>query len=63
MIAEDVGVVVLLGRSDALLLLQLMNGGELVAQAGGGFELLGFGGSDHAGGKRAFQFGVSALQK
>ena len=43
-IAEDVGVVALLGGGDALLFLELMDGGELVAQAGGGFELLGFGG-------------------
>jgi hypothetical protein len=40
-IAEDVGVVVLLGGGDALFFLKLVDGGELVAQAGGGFKLLG----------------------
>ena len=57
-IAEDVGVVVLLGGGDALFFLQLVDGGELVAQARGGFELLGFGGGHHARGERALQFGV-----
>jgi len=40
-IAKDVGIVALLGCCDALLLLELMHGGELIAQAGRGFKLLG----------------------
>ena len=62
-IAEDVGVIVLLGGGDALLLLELVDGGELVAQAGGGFELLGFGGGHHARGERALQLGVAAFEE
>ncbi len=62
-IAEDVGVVVLLGGGDALLFLELVHGGELVAQARGGLELLGFGGGHHARGERALQFGVAAFEK
>jgi hypothetical protein len=62
-IAEDVGFVVLLNSGDALLFLELMNGGELVAQACGGFELLGFSGGHHARGERALQFGVLAFKK
>ena len=62
-VAEDVGVIALLGGGDTLLFLELMDGGELVAQAGGGFKLLGFGGGDHAGGERAFEFGGAALKK
>ena len=62
-IAEDVGIVALLGGGDALLLLQLVDGGELVAQARGGFELLGFGGGHHARGERAFQFGLAAFEE
>ena len=62
-VAEDVGVVVLLGCGDALFLLELVHGGELVAEARGGFELLGFGGGHHARGERALQFGVAAFEK
>ena len=62
-IAEDVGVVALLGGGDALLFLQLVDGGELVAQAGGGFELLGFGGGHHAGGEGALELGGAAFKK
>ena len=62
-IAEDVSVVALLGGSGALLLLKLMDGGELIAQLGGGFKLLGFGGGCHACGQCAFQFGVAAFQQ
>ena len=40
-----------------------MDGGELVAQARGSFELLGFGGSHHAGGERALQLSVAAFEK
>jgi hypothetical protein len=58
-IAEDVGVVVLLGGGDALLFLELMDGGELVAQAGGGFKLLGFGG----GGMRAVRVRSSSAER
>ncbi len=62
-ITEDVGVVVLFGSGDALLLLELVDGGELVAEAGGGFELLGFGGGDHAAGEGALKLGVAAFEK
>ncbi len=62
-IAEDVGVVVELGGGDALLFLELVHGGELVAQARGGFELLGLGGGHHARGEGALQLGVAALEK
>ena len=62
-IAEDVGVVALLGGGDALLLLKLMDGGKLVAEARGGFELLGFGGGVHAGGEGAFELGGTAFKK
>ena len=62
-VAEDVGIVVLLGGGDALLLLELVHGGELVAQARGGFKLLGLGGRHHARGQRAFQLGVAAFEK
>ena len=46
-IAEDVGVIAF-GGSDALLLLQLLDGGDQVAIAGGALELLGIGGFGHA---------------
>ena len=62
-IAEDVGVVVLFGGGDALLLLKLVDGGELVAKTGGGFKLLGFGGDGHAGAQRAFEFDRSAFKE
>ena len=62
-IAEDVGVVALFGGGDALLFLKLVDGGELVAQTGGGFELLGFGGGHHARGERTLQFDVAAFEK
>ena len=62
-ITEDVGVVVELGGGDALFLLELVHGGELVAQAGGGLELLGFGGGHHARGECALELGVAAFEK
>jgi hypothetical protein len=62
-IAEDVGVVVLLGGGGALLFLELVDGGELVAQTGGGLELLGFGGGHHARGQGALEFGVAAFEQ
>ena len=37
-VAENVGVIIELGGGDALLFLELVHGGELVAQARGGFE-------------------------
>ena len=48
-IAEDVGVVALFGGGDALLFLELVDGGELIAEAGGGFVLFGFGGGRACG--------------
>ena len=63
MVAEDVGVVALFGGGDALFLLKLVNGGELVAKACGGFKLLGFGGGVHAGGEGALELGGTAFEK
>ncbi len=63
MVAEDVGVVVLLGGGDALFFLELVHGGKLVAEAGGCFELLSFGGGHHALGEGALQLGVLAFKK
>jgi hypothetical protein len=40
-----------------------VHGGELIAQARGGLELLGFGGGHHARGERALQLGVAAFEK
>ncbi len=51
-IAEDVGIVILLGGGDALLLLELVHGGELIAEARGGFKLLGCCCGHHARGER-----------
>src|SRR5580700_7745767 len=62
-VAEDVGVIIEFSGSDALLLLQLMDGGELITQACSGFELLGFGGRHHARGEGPLQFGVAAFEK
>ena len=62
-IAEDVGIIVEFDSGDALLLLELVHGGELIAQARGGLELLGFGGSHHARGEGALQLGVAAFEK
>ena len=42
---------------------ELVHGGELVPQARGGFELLGFGGGHHARGEGALKLGVAALEK
>jgi hypothetical protein len=62
-IAEDVGVVVELSRGDSLLFLELVDSGELIAQARGGLELLGFGGGHHARSEGALELGVAALEK
>jgi hypothetical protein len=62
-VAEDIGVVTLLGGGNALLFLELMDGGDLVAEAGGGLKLLGLGGGGHADGQSAFQFGGAALKE
>ncbi len=62
-IAKDIGVIVKLGGGDALFFLQLVYGGELVAQARSGLELLGFGGGHHARGEGALQLGVAAFEK
>ncbi len=62
-VAEDVGVVALLGGGDALLFLQLVHGRELIAQTCGGLKLLGFCGGHHAGCERAFKFGVAAFEE
>ena len=50
-------------RRDALLLLELMHGRELVPQARGGFELLSFGSGHHARSQRALQLRVAAFKK
>ena len=62
-IAEDVGVVAELGGCDALLFLKLVDGGELVAETCGGFEVLGFGGGGHARDERALEFGMAAFEE
>jgi hypothetical protein len=62
-VAENVGVVAQLCRRDALLLLELMHGRELVPQARGGFELLSFGSGHHARSQRALQLRVAAFKK
>ena len=62
-IAENIGVIVLLGSCDALFFMELVDGRELVAKARGGFELLGLGRGDHAGGQRALQFSRTAFEK
>ena len=62
-IAEDIGVVVLLAGGDALFFLQLMNGGELIAEAGCGLILLRRSGGHHARGQSTFQFGLAAFKK
>ena len=49
-VAEDVGVLVV-GGGDALLVLHLVDGDELVAESGGELELLGLGGLFHARGE------------
>ena len=62
-IAEDVGIVVLLGGGDALFLLQLVHRRELIAQPCGGFKLFSLGGGQHACLQRAFEVGVPSFQK
>src|SRR5580658_2015926 len=62
-ISENVRIVVLLGGGDSLLFLELVNRGELIAEASGRFKLLGFSSRDHAGGKIAFELGVAAFEE
>ncbi len=62
-ISEDVSVVAELGGGDALFLLELVDSGDLVAEAGGGLELLGFGGGHHARGEGALELGMAALKE
>jgi hypothetical protein len=61
-IAEDVGVVAF-GGGDALLLLQLLDGGDEVAIAGGALELLRFGSFRHALAQRFDQVGLAAFEE
>ena len=61
-IAEDVGVVAF-GGGDALLLLQLLDGGDQVAIAGGALELLRLGGFRHALAQRFDQVGLAAFEE
>jgi hypothetical protein len=60
--AEDVGVFVV-GGGDALLVVHLVDGDDLVAQAGGEFELLGGGGLFHAAGEGGFEFAGLAVEE
>ena len=53
----------MLGGGDPLLLLELVHSGELIAEASGGFELLGCCCGDHARGEPAFQLGVTSFEK
>ncbi len=62
-IAKYVGFVVLLDGGNALFLLQLVDCGELITQARGGFELLSFSGGYHACGERTLQFCVLAFKE
>ncbi len=62
-IAEDIGIIVLLGGGDALLLLQLVNRGELIAEPGGGFELFRMGSCRHARGQGALQLRLASFEK
>ena len=60
--AEDLGVVVISG-GDALLVLGLVNGGDLVAEAGGELELHVLGGGFHAGGEALFELVGAAFEE
>ena len=62
-ITEDIGIVALFDGGDALFFLELVDGGELIAQACGGFKLFLLGGGDHARGEGAFEFGMAAFKK
>ena len=62
-VAEDIGIVALLGRGDALFFLELMNRGKLIAQSRRGLELLGLGSCSHARRERALQLRVTAFEK
>ncbi len=61
-IAEDVGVVAF-GGGYALLLLQLLDGGDEVSIAGGALELLRFGGFGHAVAQRFDEVGLTAFEE
>ena len=60
--AEDVGVFVV-GGGDALLVLHLVDGDDLVAQAGGELELHVVGGLVHAGGEARFELAGLAFEE
>ena len=60
--AEDVGVAVV-GGGDALLVLHLVDGDDLVAEAAGGFELHVFGGDGHAFGEEFFELLGAAFEE
>ncbi len=60
--AEDVGVLVV-GGGDALLVLHLVDGDDLVAEAGGELELLVFGGLGHAFGEALLELARAAFEK
>ena len=60
--AEDVGVLVV-GGGDALLVLHLADGDELVAEAGGELELHVLGGLGHAGGEAFFELVGAAVEE
>lgn len=60
--AEDVGVVVV-GGGDALFVLGLVDGDDLVAEAGGELELHVFGGGFHAGREELFELLGAAFEE
>ena len=60
--AEDVGVFVI-GRGDALLILHLRQGDQLIAEAGGQLELHLFGGGGHALVQQLFQLFGAAFEE
>ncbi len=60
--AEDVGVFVV-GGGDALLVLHLVDGDDLVAEAGGELELLVVGGFGHAAGQAGFELAGLAVEE
>ncbi len=62
-IAEHIGVVVLFGRGDTLLLLQLVHSGELVAKTRRCFKLFSRSRRQHARRESPLQFGLPPLQK
>ena len=62
-VTEDIRIVALLGGCDPLLLLELVHGRELIAQARRRLKLLGLGRGQHPRRQRPLQFRVPSLQE